>query len=38
MKKGKEVIIPKGNLAPSFIDGDHRPDREALVRANEQRL
>jgi len=37
LKKGKEVTIPKGTLVTSFIEGDHRLDREAFVRANEQR-
>lgn len=37
LKKGKEVTIPKGTLVTSFIDGDHRLDREAFVRANEKR-
>ena len=37
LMKGKEVTIPKGTLVTSFIDGDHRLDREAFVRANEKR-
>lgn len=37
LMKGKEVTIPKGTLVTSFIDGDHRLDREAFVRANELR-
>jgi hypothetical protein len=37
LMKGKEITIPKGTLVTSFIDGDHRLDREAFVRANEQR-
>jgi len=37
LMKGKEVTIPKGTLVTSFIDGDHRLDREAFVRMNEQR-
>lgn len=38
MKKGKDVTIPKGTLATSFVDGDHPLDREAFVRVNEHRL
>jgi hypothetical protein len=37
MKKGKDVTIPKGTLATTFVDGDHPLDREAFVRANERR-
>jgi hypothetical protein len=37
LMKGREVAIPKGALVTSFIDGDHRLDREAFVRANENR-
>lgn len=37
LMKGKEVTIPKGTLVTSFIDGEHRLDREAFIRANEQR-
>jgi hypothetical protein len=37
LKKGKDATIPKGTLATSFVDGDHPLDREAFVRANEQR-
>ena len=37
LMKGKEITIPKGTLVTSFIDGDHLLDREAFVRANEQR-
>jgi hypothetical protein len=35
LMKGKEVTIPKGTLVTSFINGDHRLDREAFVRASE---
>lgn len=38
LKKGKDITIPKGTLATSFVDGDHPLDREAFVRANEPRL
>jgi hypothetical protein len=37
MKKGKDVTIPKGTLATTFVDGDHPLDREAFVRPNERR-
>ncbi len=37
LKKGKDVTIPKGTLATSFVDGDHPLDREAFVGANERR-
>lgn len=36
-KKGKDVTIPEGTLATTFVDGDHPLDREAFVRANERR-
>jgi hypothetical protein len=36
LMKGKEVVIPKGTLATSFIDGDQRLDRDAFVSAREQ--
>jgi hypothetical protein len=35
LMKGIEVAIPKGTLVTSLIDGDHRLDREAFVRAYE---
>jgi hypothetical protein len=37
MKKGKDITIPKGTLATTFVDGDHPLDREAFVHANERR-
>lgn len=37
LKKGKDVTIPKGTLATSFVDGDHPLDREAFVHANDRR-
>ncbi len=37
LMKGKEVTIPKGTLVTSFIDGDHRLDREDFLHANEKR-
>jgi hypothetical protein len=37
MKKGKDVTIPEGTLATSFVDGDHPLDREAFVRPSERR-
>lgn len=37
MKKGKDITIPEGTLATSFVDGDHPLDREAFVRPDERR-
>jgi hypothetical protein len=37
MKKGKDITIPKGTLATTFVDGDHPLDREAFIRPNERR-